>query len=261
MLKENEKRTFWIVVMAVAAVSLISAWLSSFVVGLECIVANAEYLGRYESADFSFSLGFMLLVMFLLVAVAIALLSTVGRKSLPAKIVGACVIGGFFLLTSLIFTIVYHVTGGSASGYTYHITYISNTLAIAISYELAFLAQCMLARRPKQEAPQETPEQPKENTTDDEMPEPQAGIAEAGESTKPQTKAQENTLKTIAKIFMLISCIATGVALIPLIWTVPMTKKYWDDVKLGRPTSTAFKVCTLIFVDTISGILMLCDNE
>ncbi len=79
--------------------------------------------------------------------------------------------------------------------------------------------------------------------------------------THAKEENNDNILKTVAKIFMLITCITTGWALIPLCWTVPMTVKYWNDVKLGRPTSTAFKVCTLLFVNTIAGILMLCDNS
>lgn len=80
----------------------------------------------------------------------------------------------------------------------------------------------------------------------------------AAENAKPQKK--DDTLKTVAKVFMLISCISTGTMLLPLLWTVPMTMKYWNDVKYGRPTGTGFKICTILFVNTIAGILMLCDD-
>ena len=60
---------------------------------------------------------------------------------------------------------------------------------------------------------------------------------------------------------MLISCIFTGFALIPLCWTIPMTVNYWKAVKDNQPVSTAFKVCSLIFVSLIAGIVMLCDND
>lgn len=74
-------------------------------------------------------------------------------------------------------------------------------------------------------------------------------------------QSDSTTLKTIAKIFMVLSCIVLGWSLIPLIWTIPMTVKYWNDVKYNRPTSTAFKICSLLFVNVIAGIVMLCDNE
>ncbi len=85
----------------------------------------------------------------------------------------------------------------------------------------------------------------------------------ATEDSKPKQPVADNssTLKTIAKILMLITCIVTAWALIPLCWTIPMTVKYWNDVKYNRPTSTAFKVCSLLFVSMIAGILMLCDNS
>lgn len=97
------------------------------------------------------------------------------------------------------------------------------------------------------------------------------------------------TLRMIAKIFMLLSTIAIGflsiiifvlnviefldferqmaeaipiflLCIIPLAWCISMTVHYWKKVGRNEPVSTAFKVCTLIFVNTVSGILMLCDN-
>ncbi len=155
MLKENEKRTFWIVVMGVAAVSLVSAWLSSFIVSLDCMINTSEYLGEYADSDYTFSIGVMLLVMFVLTGAAVAHLATKGRNCKSAKIAWASVIGGFFLLTSIIFTIVYHTDNDLSNCYSETMLYITDTLAIALSYELAFLAQCMLGRKPKQDATQE----------------------------------------------------------------------------------------------------------
>ncbi len=100
-----------------------------------------------------------------------------------------------------------------------------------------------------------------------------------GCKTEPE-KAQGNagnTLRTIAKIFMLISCgmwavvfliylalttiLACLISLIPLSWIIPMTVVYWKKVAHHQPVGTGFKVCTLLFVNTIAGILMLCDNN
>ncbi len=81
-------------------------------------------------------------------------------------------------------------------------------------------------------------------------------------SGKINPKNNSSTLKTVAKIFMLLGCIASAfLCLVPLCWTIPMTVKYWRDVAYHRPTSVAFKVCSLFFVNVIAGILMLCDND
>lgn len=48
---------------------------------------------------------------------------------------------------------------------------------------------------------------------------------------------------------------------IALIWQIPMTIYYYRCVTNKTKTSTGFKVCTLIFVSLIAGILMLCDKD
>lgn len=68
-------------------------------------------------------------------------------------------------------------------------------------------------------------------------------------------------LKTAAKVFMILSCVFTGLALLPLAWTIPMTVSYSRKIESGETVSTGFKVCTLLFVNLIAGILMLCDND
>ena len=77
-----------------------------------------------------------------------------------------------------------------------------------------------------------------------------------------EEKEEKNTLRMIAKIFMLLGCIGSAfLYLIPLCWTIPMTVYYWKAVKNNTPVSTAFKVCSLIFVNLVAGILMLCDHN
>ena len=49
--------------------------------------------------------------------------------------------------------------------------------------------------------------------------------------------------------------------LIPLAWEIPMVIVLSDKIKNGKPISTGFKVCTLLFVNTVAGILLLCDKE
>ena len=90
---------------------------------------------------------------------------------------------------------------------------------------------------------------------------PKCGCACAKE-TKPSTQSSDSlTLKTIAKIFMILSCVVFGFYLIPLCWMVPMTVHYSNAIKEKKPVSLGFKICSLLFVNFIAGILMLCDTE
>lgn len=55
---------------------------------------------------------------------------------------------------------------------------------------------------------------------------------------------------------------ACGIGLlISLAWCIPLTVYVFRCIKNGRAISTAAKVCILIFVNTISGILLLCRKE
>ncbi len=78
----------------------------------------------------------------------------------------------------------------------------------------------------------------------------------------PQTIDRSSGSKTATKVFLIIGCIASAFFyLIPLAWCIPMTVSYFNAVKNGKKVSTAFKVCTLLFVSLVAGILMLCDND
>ena len=50
-------------------------------------------------------------------------------------------------------------------------------------------------------------------------------------------------------------------ALIPLCWILPMRKKILKAMKEGTTLTTGFKVCTLIFVNLILGIVLLCQKD
>lgn len=108
----------------------------------------------------------------------------------------------------------------------------------------------------------------------------------ATNDTKPTAKSHSNnTLLTVAKVFMIISCVeypalgllyaffllvgmqvGLGILMlfifcIPLAWCLPMTLTVSRRAKNGEPISVALKVCTLLFVNTIAGILLLCAND
>ena len=63
------------------------------------------------------------------------------------------------------------------------------------------------------------------------------------------------------KIFMILSCVAWAFFIIPLAWIIPMTVVASNKMKNNEPIGTGFKICTLIFVNTIAGILLLVRNE
>ena len=76
------------------------------------------------------------------------------------------------------------------------------------------------------------------------------------------TNSNNSGLATTAKVFMVIGCVISAFYwIIPLAWTIPMTVIYFKKIKNGEQISTAFKVCSLLFVNKVAGILMLCDKE
>ena len=78
----------------------------------------------------------------------------------------------------------------------------------------------------------------------------------------PVTAGEPSELKTVANVFMIIGCAVGATAfLIPLAWCLPMTITYNKKIEQGESISVGFKVCCLLFVSAIAGILMLCDNE
>lgn len=69
----------------------------------------------------------------------------------------------------------------------------------------------------------------------------------------------KNDLFVVIKIFMLIGCIAVtaGTFLVGLAWTLPMTLSLWRRLDNREPIGVGFKICTLLFVNMIAGILLL----
>lgn len=92
---------------------------------------------------------------------------------------------------------------------------------------------------------------------------PKCGCAVEGSflAPAPAPAAEESPLQVVAKVFMLIALIVSGFALIPLCWTIPMTVHYFRATKEHIPVGIGFKVCTLLFVNLVSGICMLCENN
>ena len=74
---------------------------------------------------------------------------------------------------------------------------------------------------------------------------------------------QGSGISTAAKVFMIIGTVLMAIwtFCIGLAWCLPITICYCNKLKRGEHISTGFKVCALLFVSLIGGILMLCDNE
>lgn len=64
-----------------------------------------------------------------------------------------------------------------------------------------------------------------------------------------------------AKIFLLIDIILKYILIFPLAWVLPMHISYSKHITRRIKISTGYKVCVLLFVGLVPGILMLCDHK
>lgn len=72
---------------------------------------------------------------------------------------------------------------------------------------------------------------------------------------------KDQTLRLIAFILAVISTVCGALAIIPLAWMIPMTVHVWGIYKGKKPNTTAFGVCTLIFLNIVGGILLLVSEK
>ena len=81
---------------------------------------------------------------------------------------------------------------------------------------------------------------------------------EKPKTVKPEVSSEAQTgLDLAVKIFMVLSCVAFGFAVIPLIWMVPMTIHTFHKADNNEEYGIGFSICSLIFVDLVAGILMI----
>lgn len=83
-------------------------------------------------------------------------------------------------------------------------------------------------------------------------------IATPDTTGKEEFNMQNSGSITAIKVFLIIGCIAGGFLLIPLAWCIPMTVAAFRTYNQGCDVSTGMKVCTLLFVNVVAGIIMLC---
>ncbi len=68
-------------------------------------------------------------------------------------------------------------------------------------------------------------------------------------------------LAVASKVFLILACVAQGVFLLPLAWCLPITISICNKMKYNQPIGTGLKVCALIFVSLVAGILLLCRSD
>lgn len=71
------------------------------------------------------------------------------------------------------------------------------------------------------------------------------------------TNDNDKTLRLVAFILNIVSTVAIGWAIIPLAWMIPMTVISHGIYKGTKKNTVAFGVCTLLFMNLVSGILLL----
>ncbi len=82
-----------------------------------------------------------------------------------------------------------------------------------------------------------------------------------GSENKKETKGGNDGLAVAAKIFLILGCIAQGWLLLPLAWCLPITISICNKMKTNEPIDAGLKVCALLFVNLIGGILLLCRSD
>lgn len=83
-------------------------------------------------------------------------------------------------------------------------------------------------------------------------------------ASQAQTRTLSDTDKTLRFIAFIFNCLSLAGfcwLIIPLAWMIPMTVISWGIYKGTRPNTVAFGVCTLIFLNLVGGILLLCSTK
>lgn len=91
---------------------------------------------------------------------------------------------------------------------------------------------------------------------------PKCGCAQAPITRAGGTNSENDSLNLVIKIFMIIGCISWAFCfIVPLAWCIPMTVTVFRKLDAGEPMTTGFKVCVLLFVSLISGIILLVKDD
>ena len=89
---------------------------------------------------------------------------------------------------------------------------------------------------------------------------PKCGCSTAQSRTE-VTDGGKDGLAVASKIFLILGCIAQGWLLLPLAWCLPITISICGKMKRKEHIGAGLKVCSLLFVNLIAGILLLCRSD
>lgn len=99
------------------------------------------------------------------------------------------------------------------------------------------------------------------------QPQPYSPYTQPG-AALPRSVETDRTLRLIAFIFNIVSCVIIGMAgfvafpfFFILAWAVPMTVHSWGIYQGEKDNTMAFGVCDLIFVNVVSGVLLLISRK
>lgn len=87
------------------------------------------------------------------------------------------------------------------------------------------------------------------------------GCSLSNEKELKKMKGGNDGLAIASKIFLILGCIAQGWLLLPLAWCLPITISICNKMKQNEPVGTGLKICALLFVNLIGGILLLCRSD
>lgn len=73
--------------------------------------------------------------------------------------------------------------------------------------------------------------------------------------------ADAQTIERLLQVVKIGCIIGSVFCLVPLAWVLPMRKKIVNAINNGTTLTTGFKVCTLLFVNLVVGILLFCSSE
>jgi hypothetical protein len=77
----------------------------------------------------------------------------------------------------------------------------------------------------------------------------------------PAEADNDKTLRLIAFILNIVTTVGVGWTIIPLAWMIPMTVISHGIYKGTKKNTTTFGVCTLLFMNLASGILLLVSKK
>ena len=80
-------------------------------------------------------------------------------------------------------------------------------------------------------------------------------------SNEKREKGGNDGLAVASKIFLILACIGQGCLILPLAWCLPITISICNRMKRNEPVGTGLKVCALLFVNLLAGILLLCRSD